>query len=383
MVKLTTDIAVIEQNTQLTPNKAFNEIMQQIPKLIKDADELINADIDTVDESQIEELQDKFKQTQAFKRNVESSISQIKKLYNSERDTIVKQINDALQQNQYDQVLAVDAKLKQLNKDKLARRKDLRWKEVNDIFDAALKAYPDIQRYAPALCDFSTFHLANPKLVSGAKTAKIGDKQREVVNQTLERYNEGIQQIKQNPLGLMETYQNQLLQAFIATPTLDTVHNLQITLKQRQDYEIKALQEQQKRLEEQKRLQEQQAQMQTQAKQNAQTATPTQISNQQAQTVTQPTPVQQPSTQPIQPTIAQNTQPLKPNQIKSTNRYEWLINYAFSIPSFARNPKSSTAKLNLISNIINQCNDPNSIVAKNTKLDADELVNVLKYILQA
>lgn len=356
MVELNTSIARLTNETKLEPNQAFNEIMARIPQLIQDADKLIAMNIDDVTDEQIEDLQAKFKATQEFRKDVDSSLQQIKKMYNDERDTVIAQINQALSNNQYDKILSVDTKLKQLNKDKLARRKQLRWQEVNDIFDATLKAYPDVAAYAPQLCDFSAFHIANPKLVTGSKSGKIGDKHRQFVNNTIETYNEGIQQIKQNPLGLLESYQQQLLSAFIANPTIETISNTSIALKQRQDYELKMLEEQRKR---QEQLKQQQLAQQA--------------------NVVQPQP--NPPVQPTNINPAASQEPLRPNQIKSTNEWEWLVNFAFSNPSYARNPHDERLKLNLIVALLNQCKDPNSIVAKNTKLQPKAVLDMLRYVI--
>lgn len=221
-VTLPKDFRIDPQTNALQLSNGFESTLANIKATVEGAQNLLDmsqVNLSDIDETQLEDTITNLKSAQSLSRYVDEQRKEIRKYFNQRRDQVIVELDRRLNEAHYNQLTEIDAKTKQMKKDLSAYRINQRWEELQSTFTANLANYPLIQQYAPALTSFDTFRLRHPKLVSGGKNAKIGDKQRAAVNNELYSINEILQDMIANRTKLKPAYLNLVLQAFIQNPT--------------------------------------------------------------------------------------------------------------------------------------------------------------------
>lgn len=346
---------------QLTFDSKFKVVLATIPSIVNQAQQYLKADIASLNEDDIAKLQDQMKHVQSFNKEITEARRNMRRYFDTMRDQFTTVFDEQLSNAQYDKLANVEKQTKQLKSDILAYRVNHRWADLKPTFEANITAYPIIAQYAQALGDFSAFRIHHPKLVTGAKSGHITDKQRTVINNEIAQWANAITQIRDNAMHLNTRYQNALLQDFIASPTTFVADGSSAFIariqyyqsRQQADAQAEAMAKQQAA-----EMRRRQAMAQQQAAAGANSAKP------------QPTPVAQPAPAPY-----------TPPKVAVTESYDWLINMLFSNPRTKNIHGNDHVKTDVLFDLFSQINNPQSIFAQKTKQDPKAIIRLVRYII--
>lgn len=209
-------------NNQLGVTGEFQRTLNQIEEAIDHAKNLVSVQtVDKLDEQSLEMTISDLQTAQALARTVNNTRKELKHYLKNRSDQILAQYDALLAKANFDELEKYNAQAKQLKKDLSAYRINQRWAQLKETFNANLVNYPLIHQLAPQLESFTLFRLRHPKLVTGAKNYKIGDKQISAINHDLYNINQCLQDLKDNAVGLTPEYQFSILQSFIKKPEKD------------------------------------------------------------------------------------------------------------------------------------------------------------------
>lgn len=367
-------------NPDIQTHSRFKEVLQMIPQLVENANKLLNTDIDDIldnnQEDEVLEIITKLKEPQDMVKEVKQARTNMRKAFKAQSDFYTAQFDKMLENAQFDQLEDIDKQVKQLKRDLSARRRIRRWDELKDTFEAQLDAYPIIETLAPELTDFSRVKMHQPKLVTGAKTAKITDKQRSVITNLVSKWAQDLEQLQQNSAGLTEDDLGELYHDYAqAFGDMSKVQNRINYYKQREEArrqaQIKAQKEAEERARQQKELEEKHKQQQ--AKLAKQQTSSNKV---------------QPAPKPIQPTpqIAK-PKPIPPRQTEphATEPYKWLIDAILSNDQWRNglmNPnRAESTKLTIIEALLKSTHKSGSFINKMTHNNQHEVYQTIKYIM--
>lgn len=340
-------------------NNLGKQTHQQIQALLQDP----NAKID---EDSISQQLEQIKVAKAFIKETVRSRKTIKAAFDNKRDIFLNAFDKTLKANQADLLDPLNKTLTQDKKDISNHRANQRWAELKVTFDADLNAYPIINELAQPLMDFTRFRLTHPKLVSGAKNAKITDKHRSEVNKIVNDWANGLMIIKENATNLSPMYQNKLLSDFISNPQADI-------LTQRQNFYTNLMQQEIKRKEAYEKAQ-MEAQRQAQLKAQQRPVIPSNQPQAQAQPSTAPQ-------MPQQSTPINKAPTFIPQQgVQSQTPYPWLMEIIQTYSKYQNISTNPKRKLDLIADLMTSFN-AKTRVYKEMKTDEGNMLNLLKYIL--
>lgn len=337
---------ILTTGDQLQFSPQFEDSCQQIANAVDKIDKLVTLNnIDDTDETQLEHAIKDAAQAQKIKRNADNTRRQLKRYLDSRVTAILNVFDDHLKQYKFDRLQESDAQIKQWKKDLSASRINHHWDEVKETFEANLANYPLIAQLAPQLTDFNLFKLRHPKMVTGAKSWRFGDKQLAELNQDLFDMNECLTDLNDNSMQLTDPLRISVLKDFITNPTKVNY----LSLKNKAIMLMQA--------------QAQQAALAQTAKQQNVQSQPAAAANQKAA-----------------PKATATTQ--TPDLAKISN--QWLFNYTnthrLTYPNLANNKQ----KAKLIYDLIHQLDNPQSEFTKflATAPDADEMeIATLKQLI--
>lgn len=211
----------IEHDT-LYASDEFKNTLKQISEAVNHAQNLVSVQtVSKLDPESLETTINDLGQAQSLARNVNKVRRDLKRYLKGRSDKIVDQFDQYLNEAQFDKLSYFDAKAKTLKKELSQYRINQHWEEIKPVFDANLDNYPIIGQLAPALTNFDTFRIRHPKLVTGAKSWRLGDKQMSAVNDDLYAINNCLTDLKNNPMHLGDSYRTAVLSGFIENPTKD------------------------------------------------------------------------------------------------------------------------------------------------------------------
>lgn len=252
-------------NNQLGVTGEFQRTLNQIGEAINHAKNLVSVQtVDKLDEQSLETTISDLQTAQALARTVNNTRRELKRFLKNRSDQVLAQYDALLEKADFDELEKYNAQAKQLKKDLSAYRINQRWSQLKETFDANLVNYPLIKQLAPQLEDFTLFRLRHPKLVTGAKNYKIGDKQISTINHDLYNINQCLQDLKDNAVGLTPEYQFSILQSFIKK----TEKDYYLEIKDQALVQQKQAIERQKALEKQRQQQLELQKMQAQLSDN-------------------------------------------------------------------------------------------------------------------
>lgn len=331
----------------ITVSPEFQRVLDEIPKYNAKSLSVQQADIKTLDEDDITELNKAMKDVTSFDKNIRNVDKAIKDTFDTPKKQMLNWFHAKLDAAGYDELKANVTRNKQVKRDVIANRANERWSELEETFNGAIDASPKIKQLAPALADFNNFRVRHPKLVSGAKNKKINDKIRSQVIHEVSDYANALEDIEANASHLLPPYQQKLLEAYVNSPSTDTLLSQTRILLSQQQAALR-LQEEQKR----------QAEL---AKQ------------QQANRPQQP--ISQPSPAPIQPTL----QPQK--VIKPQEDMTWLLNFIYTLPHGRDVHNNDNVKANVLYYMYHHLNDQGNLWNEHVGMNAEKIIQVTHYIL--
>lgn len=342
------DVTIDQTNgLQLKFSPEFEKECNTIKDVVDRTDNLVTlTNIDDADPEQVETaIKDLSIAQQTYKDIWQKRTFTKRWLTTNVVDNIMAQFDDKLAAARFNDLQSRDAQAKQLKKDLRTVRINKHWEEVEGAFKANVANYPLIAQMAPGLTDFNLFKLRHPKLVTGAKNWKFGDKQMAELNQDLYDINECLTDMQNNQMHLPQSYEMTLLQNFLSNPTKTSYLDFKNRVVNQYQIDVeraKAAEEAKKQAEENAKLQQaQQAQAGNQAQ--------TQKSAQQ---------------QPMQQQAPVETELDKENaQREKVNGWlnQYVIANRLAYPNIANNDKQKTK---LIYDLIHQLDNPNSKFSK-------------------
>lgn len=230
----------------------------------------------------------------------------------------------------------------------------------------------------------------NPKLVSGAKTRNVKEKDHTFINETIFGWNTALQIIIQNDWGLSVTHLNELLTMFKQNPSIEMVTREGQRLKEMmiaQEKARKAEEERRKKAEEERIRQERERQAQLARIQEQE-----RIARQQQNIQMQQQAEQQRRELERQAEIARQQEMERQQQmLQFGSQYQTIfkesfpefINYLFANPKYHNVHSDSFTKVRVIYDIMQQTGNRQSVVARETNLNPDKILELIRYIMDA
>lgn len=291
----------IDAQDKLTFAPEFQTMLNQIANAVNHASKLATIqssnDLSQLDESDLEVTINDLSQAQSVARNVTKIRRELKKYLRGRTNNIIDQFDQAVNAAHYPELANYDAQAKTLKKELSAFRINQRWEQLKTTFEANVDNYPIIKQLAPSLTNFDLFKMRHPKLVTGAKSWKFGDKQMTAINQDLYNMNNCLQDLQNNSNDLQPAYKNAILNGFIANPDPTQYYQLKDQIREKQQSDIALAQQRAKEAEQRRQMQEKEAELRKQAEEKARLATQAHLAAQQAQTEAQKQQLEQQSNQ--------------------------------------------------------------------------------------
>lgn len=371
----------INAQDQLQFAPEFQTMLGQISEAVNHASNLAtvqtSGDLSQLDENDLETTINDLSQAQSVARNVTKVRRALKKYLKGRENNIVDQFDTAVNNAHFKELASFDAQAKQLKKDLSAYRINQRWSQLKSTFDMNIDNYPIIKQLAPTLANFDLFKMRHPKLVTGAKSWKFGDKQLTTINQDLYNMSECLTDL-QNDQTLQPGYKNSVLQSFIANPDPTEYYKIkdQMINQQKQDAILQA----QRAKEEQERQAQmaREAQARKEAEEKARLATQAHLAAQQAQNEQQRQQYEQQSnqysqqamaaSQELQQAVAQNNQRIaQENAIKQQQQTDidraraWLSNFVMAnYTKYGYLHTNNAQKVRLLYDLMHALDNPSS-----------------------
>lgn len=245
----------------------FQKILDSIKQSIDHAEPLLKVPLDQLDEDQLAQSMAELKKVQTQAKLIATARARVKKRLDQNTANILKQLDDVLISAGYDRLIEINTKIKQRKNDQINNRKDKRWKKLRQHwFELMKNVYTnvdptrDLSTMLPNIT-FNEFQQQHLKLVSGAKTRDIREKDLKVVSDYLNHINNDFMAI----LALNSPFQNKLLDYYQSTRDLPTVLKYNQQLK---DQAAEAARQQQEHDEQLKRQAQRDRDVQQVAKAN-------------------------------------------------------------------------------------------------------------------
>ena len=363
---------------QLIVSPRLKTMLQQMPQIINEAHQLLQQRPEDLinHEDQVDQIIHELAEPQHLYRECNQGITAIRKVCNAERDQLVQTIQAHLDQAGFDQLTQIDKQTKQLKKDISAARIQARWDELKDTFQANLETHPQITQLAPALTNFTMFKAQHSNLVHGGKTAKITEKTRAFVANTIEQWDQDLTTLAENPAKLTPDEMQEVYQTYA-----DRQGNLQAATRKVNYFHDRHLAYQQQLAQAKAKAQAEQA-----AKAKAQKTTSTTPSKGVVKPSTA-TKTATPATQAKQPQTPPQQRPLpKPQDIHATEPFKWLIDLILSSPAWRqglKNPRTvKSTKLIIIERLLSASHQPNNPIAQHTHQEADQVYDAVQFVMK-
>lgn len=395
--KIETAMAVIDVAPAITETGEFQRTLQIIPQHVAKANALLadyrkdpDAFIEAVDEDVISEQLKEMAEVSVFARSIDKSRKEIKAYMNGVRDDVLASLDARLAGAQFGELERAQADIKQLKKDVDTDRREKRWGELRETFEANVERYPLIGEYAPEMADFSRFKMLFPKLVSGAKSVKVKQADHKMVNETVYGWNTGLELIVGNEWGLDANDLNKLLQMFKQTPLVETVTREGRQLKQNAEAREKA------RIEAENRRLEQETQAKAEAmkrqaeleelQKREEAARKARDAEAQKRAEAERRALEERAKREAEEERNRQAQYARFGGGYSTifkESYPRFMEYLFANPAYHDVHSSQKTKAMVIYDIMRQTENPDSVVSRETHRDPSKVLDLVRYMLDA
>lgn len=395
---LVTDIVAINANTKMIESSAFQQTLLEIPQHVSRANKLL-ADyrenpsqfVQEIDEADLDQDLKEIAEIVKFSNTIDKSRRDIKNYFNGVRDDALSQLDQRLNDAQFDELKIAHNDVKQLKKDMQNQRIQDRWKELEPIFVGSMRHYELFDQFAPELKNFDKFKFIHSKMVSGAKTKPITDTIRREVAQIVSEWHTALELINNNQWGLDSGKQFDLLRAFKANPSVSVVNEQGPEFKRQQDAEIerkrqeaealKKREEEMKRLAEERKVREAEMRKQQEALRQAQNererAAAEQRAKQLAEEAKRAEEAERCRKNELEAMIQQTVSP------QARQQFPNVVNYLFEHALYRDLHSNAKAKAAAIFDLSVQLQDPNSVMMRDTNGDPNKYLEAIRFVLDA
>lgn len=392
-----TDIAEVQIVPAITETSNFQRVLLEIPMKVSKANDLLESYredpelfLESYDENEINSQIKDMEEVSKFVRNVEKARKEIRSYMNGIRDNIIANLDDRLEASQYTELEKAQGDIKQLKKDLDADRRAKRWEEIKQTFEANINRYPLIGEFAPELADFSRFKMINPKLISGARTRTVREKDHVFVNETIYNWNTALEIIKENEWALSAYDLGVLLNMFKQNPSIELVDREGRQLKANAEAKEKA------RIEAEKRRKEQEERMKLAEKKRQEELAKIQEKERLAK-LQRDTEAQKKAEadrlelERKKKEALEREKELRREFLNFGGQYKVIfkesfpkfMEYLFDNPAYHDVHTNPATKANIIYDIMHQIDDLDSVVTKETNKDPQKVLDLVRYILDA
>ena len=397
-MSLQTNIANVSVVPAVTVTSSFQQVLQEIPLRVAEADKLLadyrrdkEAFIETMDEDALDEQIKKMNSVSKFVREIEQSRKDIRKYMNDIRDDLIQQLDTRLEQARYGELERAKNDISQLKKDLSAERAEKRWGELRQTFEMNVNRYPLIAQFAPELADFSRFRILHPKLVSGAKTRVVREADHTMVNDIVFGWNTAIELMRENAWGLGPHDLNKLLTMFKQNPSVELVTREGRQLKINAEEQARA----QKEAEERRKREAELARIEAEKRQAEL------LRLQQAEEQARLARDKAAQEQAERERLALEERARQAEALERQRQAEFaqfggqyrtifkesfpqFIEYLFANKMYHDVGSNPVTKINVIYDIMQQAaHQPNSVVAKETMRDAQKILDLIRFVMDA
>lgn len=398
---LETDLVTLNFENSLVETTIFQEVLAEIPNHVKRANALLEdyrkdpeTFLDNVNDTEVEALIKDLDTVNKFTGKVTKTRTAIKKHMDQLRDKLLTALDARLEDAQFNALSQIHNDTRQLRKDILNDRLARRWEELRPTFDANVKRYPLLRKYAKTLCDFDYFKQLYPDMLSGAKSRKVRDKDHTVINEKLYEWSVGLELLHQNKWGLSDQDMLRIATMYEKNPTIQFVEQEAIALKTQEINRLKAEEEAKRRRaeEEQKRKEE----AERRAKEIAEAQERERLARlardeeaakraQAEQALLEKRAEEAKRKQAIQEAERQeklkNFDTFKTQHDKNfVEAYPIYTEYLFKNPALHDIHKSDRIKAMAIFELMEMARDQNSILLRETNLEPHRVMNLIRYI---
>ena len=392
-----TDIAEVQIVPAITETSNFQRVLLEIPMKVSKANDLLESYredpelfLESYDEDEINSQIKDMEEVSKFVRNVEKARKEIRSYMNGIRDNIIANLDDRLEASQYTELEKAQGDIKQLKKDLDADRRAKRWEEIKQTSEANINRYPLIGEFAPELADFSRFKMINPKLISGARTRTVREKDHVFVNETIYNWNTALEIIKENEWALSAYDLGVLLNMFKQNPSIELVDREGRQLKANAEAKEKA------RIEAEKRRKEQEERMKLAEKKRQEELAKIQEKERLAK-LQRDTEAQKKAEadrlelERKKKEALEREKELRREFLNFGGQYKVIfkesfpkfMEYLFDNPAYHDVHTNPATKANIIYDIMHQIDDLDSVVTKETNKDPQKVLDLVRYILDA
>lgn len=221
------DNIILDLDTnQIRVNQRFRDSLKDAPKIIAQAEKMVNTDIKDLSEDDMSDLRKNFKPVIKYKKQYDEFEKTAKKMLKERDQALIDNYHQLLTKAGYDKIPQLVKQFRVMDKDFKANRANQRWEQLHQRFDAALEsAYPEFKQFAPrTLGSFNYFRLHHPKMVSEAKTKPINKATITEFNQELQQYHEDMQRLLKSTLT--PNYYPKIIEQYADDPTTSKMLNL-------------------------------------------------------------------------------------------------------------------------------------------------------------
>lgn len=221
------DNIVLDLDTnQIKVNQQFRKSLQDAPKIIAQAEKMVNTDVKDLSEDDMYELRKNFKPVIKYKKQYDEFEKTAKKMLKERDQALIDNYHKILTNAGYDKIPQLVKQFRVMDKDFKANRANQRWEQLHQRFEAAVtSAYPEFRQFAPhTLGSFNYFRLHHPKMVSESKTKPINKATIALFNQELQQYHEDMQRLLKSTLT--PNYYPKIIEQYADDPTTSKMLNL-------------------------------------------------------------------------------------------------------------------------------------------------------------
>lgn len=210
---------------RLSVNQAFQQVLAQVPTIVERSEKLLQTNINEIDEDEMTQLNRDIKPITDYEKKFTEFRKQIKKRLQERDNLVLDSLDQTLNAAGFDKIPTMTKKLRQLQKDFKANRANQRWEQLEELFNAQMDTYPELQKYAPeTLGNFNYYRVHHANMVSEAKTKPVNNATIKQLNDDLNAYHTDMSHLLNSTLS--PVYYKNIIEQYAAEPTTNNMLSL-------------------------------------------------------------------------------------------------------------------------------------------------------------
>lgn len=213
------------QKDSLTVNQTFQKVLAEVPTIVKRSEDLLKTDVNEINEDEMTNLNRDIKPIIGYEKKFTDFRKQIKKMLQERDNVVLSSLDQTLTDAGFDKIPAMTKKLRQLQKDFKANRANQRWEQLEELFNAQMDTYPELQKYAPeTLGNFNYYRVHHADMVSEAKTKPVNNATIKQLNDDLNNYHNDLSHLLDSTLS--PVYYKNVIEQYAAEPNTNNMLGL-------------------------------------------------------------------------------------------------------------------------------------------------------------